>query len=44
MERKFERSVEQDKPLGSIGDRSRPKETTLNESSITEKAKLKEKQ
>ncbi len=43
MERKFERKVTQDKPLGSFGDRSRPKDFDPATETINEKSKEKDK-
>ncbi len=37
MERKFERTVEQNKPLGSLGDRSKNKDFDLDSKTINKK-------
>jgi|GEM_PF-5877979 len=42
MERKFERKKE-DKPLGEIGDRSKPKDFDLGKKTINKKDKEKDK-
>ncbi len=43
MERKFERKEDQDKPLGSLGDRREPKEFEPLPDTINKKNKEKEK-
>ncbi|MGB5982427.1 MAG: hypothetical protein WBG46_09795 [Nonlabens sp.] len=43
MERKFERKVEQDKPLGSIVNQKKNKDFDLDAETVNEKQKKKEK-